>query len=79
MVCSKTEAIWTEESVKESVLLAGKSRSSCPNTHCKSTNTVNVAMAPNSNIKSTNEDLLLEIEVLNENTILALIKTLTVL
>ena len=67
MVCSKTEAIWAEESLKGSVLLAGESRSSCQ-TRTANLQTLQMLLwRLNSNIKVTNKDLLLEIELLNGN------------
>ena len=67
MVCSKTEAIWAEESLKGSVLLAGESRSSCQ-TRTANLQTLQMLLwRLNSNIKVTNKDLLLEIELLSEN------------
>ena len=67
MVCSKTEAIWAEESLKGSVLLAGESRSSCQ-TRTANLQTLQMLLwRLNSNIKVTSEDLLLEIELLSVN------------
>ena len=67
MVCSKTEAIWAEESLKGSVLLAGESRSSCQTCTANLQTLQMLLWRLNSNIKVTNKDLLLEIELLSEN------------
>ena len=79
MVCSKPKPFLADESFRESVELAGKVDPAVL-TLTANLNTLQMLLwRLNSNMEFTNEDLLLGMQVLNENTILALIKAVSVL